>query len=74
MFGLPIDVTMSMLRQLLSIGGSVLVTKGLLSGDQVSAAVSAIVVLVSIAWSVLHHLLSNNTQKDEATVTQVAVS
>lgn len=63
MFGFSTDVMMSLLRQLLSVGGAVLVTKGLATGDQISAAVSAVVVLVSVVWSITHHKLANDSAK-----------
>lgn len=50
MTGLIIRLALAAVKKLLSIGGGALVTDGILTSDQNSQAIGAVMTLVGIAW------------------------
>lgn len=61
MFGLKIDVLLSVLRHVLTTLGGALVTAGYISGGNLEAGVGAVVVLIGLVYAAVHHTLANDS-------------
>ena len=48
-----LEVTLGLVRHLLTFGGGFLASAGYASGDEITAGVSAIVSLVGVVWSIV---------------------
>lgn len=52
---MKLDTILSIVRQVLTFGGGFVVAKGWIDSTTLTEAVGAVVALVSVSWSVIHH-------------------
>jgi hypothetical protein len=69
MFGLKIDIVLSMLRHVLTTLGGALITAGYISSGNLEAAIGALVTIVGLAYAIAHHTLANDTALPSDVVT-----